>query len=331
MSERDDRYLFDGSGPPDPDVERLERVLRPLGTTDDAVVTPVRHPPARWVSPAAIRWTLAAMAVAAAIWGVAVFVDSRPTVYRFRPEDRAARIAAAAPVVRAAGAADPLAVGSWIETAEDSREITIGDTIGRITLGARSRLQVRHVADETTRLYLARGALEAFVSADARPRFFQVDTDAARCVDLGCRYTLEVADDGVATVRVTTGQVAFETGTREVYVPSGATCAARPGAGPGTPRFEDAPDDLRAAFDALDGAARAPGDERSKLARAALATVRSPRDALAAWHLLQEPDAGLVRDVVARLEAVAGPCAAPSDAGAVALREAWKAHLEPRW
>jgi hypothetical protein len=283
----------------------------------------------------ALRWTFGGLAAAAAIL-VALIVFEQPpfgpgqVVYRF-PTTPPPSAVALGPVIRAEGSEDALGVGTWIETSDASRQITIGESLGRLTLAARSRLQVRHSREDETRLYLARGSLEAFVSADARPRFFQVDTDAARCVDLGCRYTLAVADDGVATVRVTTGQVAFEDGAREVYVPAGATCVARPGAGPGTPRFEDARRDLQAAFDAYDLAAKAEPERRAALAGAALAAVQDLRDTLPAWHLLQEGNTSIVRAAAARLEAVAGPCEAPAGSDAAAVREAWKARLESGW
>jgi hypothetical protein len=223
-----------------------------------------------------------------------------------------------------ASASVPIAVGEWIETRGDTREVRVGD-LGTVKVAQNSRLELRHVSDETTRLYLERGAIEARVSADARPRFFQVDTDAARCVDLGCRYTLEVADDGVATVRVVTGQVAFETETREVFVPAGATCVARRDRGPGTPRFDDAPETLARAFDAYDAAAGA--TDRRDRARAALDAVSGGRDTLPAWHLLQDQDAEIARAAAARLEAVAGRCDTPEGADAAAVRAAWKERL----
>jgi hypothetical protein len=152
-----------------------------------------------------------------------------------------------------------------------------------------------------------------------------VDTDAARCVDLGCRYTLEVADDGVATVRVVTGQVAFETESREVFVPAGANCVARKDRGPGTPRFDDAPDAVAKAFDAFDAADGAAA--RRERAQIALDSVAGGRDTLPAWHLLQDADAEIVRAASARLTTVAGACDVAPGADSAAVRAAWKEHL----
>jgi hypothetical protein len=312
-----DDYLYDGSGTPDPDVERAERLLRPLGRRDDAPVAAPRPPRGRLV-------VLAALATAAAALLVAAILDSGSPAPTRAPDS-----VAAAPTVCEAGREGALGVDQWVETTEAGRELLVGD-LGRVVLGADSRVQVRHVSADETRLYLARGSLEAHVSAHARPRFFQVDTDAARCVDLGCRYTLDVDADGVATVRVVTGQVAFEDGRREVFVPSGATCRAEKDRGSGTPRFEDARREVASAFDAYDAAATSPVERRREAARAALDSVRDGRDTLPAWHLLSDPDAEIARAAAARLEAVAGACDVPPGASAVDVRAAWKDRLEAR-
>lgn len=312
----DDDYLFEKKGEPDAEVERLERVLRPLGRRDDApFVAPTAPPRARL-----LVW--AALAAVAATVIVAVTLRSGTTT------PASPSVVATGPKIHDVTGNTAVGVGEWIETKDADRQILVGN-LGSVTLAAQSRLQVRHVSDAETRLYLARGSLEATVSANARPRFFQVDTDAARCVDLGCRYTLDVAPSGDATVRVVTGQVAFETATREVFVPAGAVAVARKGRGPGTPHFEDTRETLVAAFDAYDAAPEL-GDRRRELARAALDAVTDARDTLPAWHLLQDPDAEIVRAAASRLEAVAGRCDVAATATPREVRDAWKERLESR-
>jgi FecR-like protein len=307
-----DEHLFDGTGSPDPDVARLERLLRPLGRADLAPVAarPRRRGPL----------LVAALATAAAAVMVAILLHEQSAP----PSDPQTPAVADGPRVHDAERDASFAAGEWVDAGDEDREILIGD-VGRVRLAAQSRLQVRHVSDDTTRLYLARGLLEASVSADARPRFFQVDTDAARCVDLGCRYTLEAGEDGVATVRVLTGQVAFEAGSREVFVPAGASCVARKDRGPGTPRFDDARAEVASAFDAYDAA---PAEKRRDAALAALAAVRNGRDTLPAWHLLQDADADVVRAAHDRLETVAGRCDDGGTAPSAKVRAAWKEYLE---
>jgi len=294
-------YLWDRSGPEDPEIAELERALAPLA-----------H---RGAPPRVRRVRLRPLAIAAgALLAIGGALLLRGGSVPPAPLE--------GPPLRVAATGATLLPGAWIEARETEHELFLGD-VGRITLRLGSRMQVRALGDETTRLFLARGALEASIAADARPRFFQVDTDAARCVDLGCRYTLEVDDAGDARVDVTFGQVAFETETREVYVPRGAVCLAKRGRGPGTPRFKDSAPALAAALDAYDAA---PAESRLEAARAALALVERPRDTLAAWHFLQDADAAVARAAEARLAEVAG-----RPEGDAPNREAWKAHLEAGW
>jgi hypothetical protein len=312
----DDDYLYDKTGSPDADVERLESVLRPLGRGDGL---PVAAAPSRTTRRARLYLFGALAAAAAAVVLMMAPLSPPPD----RPATGPGAVAGGPRIVDRTSEAQ-IAVGDWIETRDGPREVLVGD-LGRVTVAKDSRVALRHVSDETTRLYLERGSLEAFVSADARPRFFQVDTDAARCVDLGCRYTLEVDGAGVATVRVTTGQVAFETEAREVFIPAGATCVARKDRGPGTPRFDDATEAVSKAFDAFDAATDAAA--RRELAVVALASVSGGRDTLPAWHLLQDADPRIAEAASARLEAVAGECDVPAGADAAAVRAAWKEHL----
>jgi hypothetical protein len=76
------------------------------------------------------------------------------------------------------------------------------------------------------------------------------------------------------------GWVAFQWRNIESFIPAGAACMTRPGHGPDTPHFLDAPEALTkgvAEFD-LTGNIQA--------LNLALSAAR-PRDALTLWHLLQ--------------------------------------------
>ncbi len=324
MSTPDDDYLFDGSGRPSTDVERLERLLRPLGhrreaSTRDHVRSPRVTPPARRRRATVRRVVVAVAALAATAACLLVSLHGADAPATPGPGRVAPQTAAtSAP-----------ADGTWIETHDSAREIRLGG-VSLVRVAPRTRLQVRRITHDAQRLYLQRGGIEATVSWSARPRFFQVETDAARCVDLGCRYTLDVDDAGVATVRVLTGRVSFETPAREVLVPAGAAAVARPEQGPGTPCFDDAPAALRDAFAAFDALRAGPAAERRARALAALADVRGPRDTLPAWHLLQEDDAAIVAAADACLRRVAGPCGVPATAPPAVRRDAWKQRLLSR-
>jgi hypothetical protein len=115
-------------------------------------------------------------------------------------------------------------------------------------------------------------------------------------------YTLEVDEEGVGLLRVSSGWVAFEIEGRESFVPAGAMCVTRPGLGPGTPFFEDAPAALQAAIAAFDA-----GDEGQIARPEALAGVLEHarrRDAFTLWHLLTRVRPEETAAVFARLAAL---------------------------
>ncbi|HEU4508174.1 MAG TPA: FecR domain-containing protein [Pyrinomonadaceae bacterium] len=178
-----------------------------------------------------------------------------------------------------------LDVGQWLETDDKSRaEIEVG-SIGNVEIDENTRVRV--VANELTefRLELVRGKMSARIWAP--PRLFFVDTPSAVAADLGCAYTLEVGDDGGSLLRVTSGWVALQLRDRESLVPAGAMCETRPGIGPGTPYFQDAPSVFRDALQKIDF-----GDD-ADARRAALETILAwarTRDTLTLWHLLPRFD-----------------------------------------
>ena len=315
-----DRWLWDRTGPADEEVERLERLLSPLGLREGAGPALPRPRLVAWVP-----FGVAASLLVAGLVAVALAGSEGPAGKA--PDERVA----AGPSVVADG--QRVLPGAWIRATDAPRQVALGH-MGNVTLDPGSRLQVTRVGADETRLFLERGSLEARISADARPRFFQVDTQAARCVDLGCRYTLAVDEGGVARVRVVTGQVSFETEEREVFVPRGATCAASPSAGPGTPRFEDSPPALVEALDAFDAASQASPARRRELSARVLAEVKTPLDTLVAWHLLEDADAEIARAAAGVLNERAGRPPGLSDAAGrptVGDRALWKDRLAPFW
>ncbi len=202
-------YLWDRSGPPDPEVERLERALAPLR---------YRQP-----RPA---WRNAAWAAAAAI------LISAVAWWQFRE-----------PVAQATawklGGAQVL-VGQTVRTREAGIQLE-SDAIGRVDLGPGSELR----AAGKRRLELSRGQLHAFIWAP--PREFVVDTPSSRAVDLGCEYTLDVNASGDGALKVSLGWVAFEFHGQESFIPAGAECTTSRRKGLGLPFYSDASDALRRA------------------------------------------------------------------------------------
>jgi hypothetical protein len=281
----DDRYLWDRGGPPDPEIERLEKELGRFRH----VPAPLRFP-ARRSRRSAVPLLAAAVVLLAAA-GVLRFALSGRAVWRVRSIE-------GAPLVESRSFAGdaPLAVGQRIETDAASRaKLSLGG-IAEIEISQDSRLRLVRSGAAEQRLALDRGRISAKISAP--PRLFSVETPSALAVDLGCSYTLEVDRSGAGTLRVETGWVSFERGARESVVPAGAACAMRGEQGPGTPYYEDASSVLKEALERFDFRGPSPGDLTSILAAA------RKRDGLTLWHLLSRaggPDRERVYERLARL------------------------------
>lgn len=187
-----------------------------------------------------------------------------------------------------------LPLGEWLTTDEASRaQISVG-RIGEVKIEPNSRVQLVEAQEDNHRLAMKRGKMEAFIWAP--PRKFFVETPTALAVDLGCSYTLEVAEDGTSLLHVTMGWVAFEWQGRESFVPAEAKCVTRPSLGPGTPYFNDATAEFQNDLSRFDT-----GDFNAL--DAILASARK-RDALTLWHLLARTDGearGKVFDRLAQL------------------------------
>ena len=299
MDEHDDRYLWDRTGSGDPEVARLEALLRPLGHRRPLGELPARDLPVPDARPrtsvfAMVRTTLAA--AAAVVLGLGLWfasgavrggwdviaLDGQPVVDG----------------VTLAGEGLLRRGGSLVTDANSRARIHVGQ-IGRVDVEPGSRLGLVTAGAREHRLSLEAGTIHARIWAP--PRFFFVNTPAAEAIDLGCAFTLQVDGDGAGLLRVTHGWVQFAYDGREAFIPQGAVGATRPGYGPGTPRFEDAPAAFAAALDLLDFDPDAGG--RAAALEQVLTSAR-PRDALTLWHLLSRgspEERGRVFDRLAQL------------------------------
>ena len=269
-----DDYLWDRSGPRDPEVDRLESALGRLrGPETRVLVLPAAARPRRLPFVGLALATAASVALLSGlVWmhrtgGVSLAVTSTAGTTRLESP--------------AVSAASTLGVGRWLQTDGQTRaRIDVGD-IGRVDVEPDTRIGLVGSRDGNYRLRLERGTMHALIWAP--PGRFFVDTPSSTAVDLGCAYTLTVDGEGAGLVRVTSGWVGFEWRGRESFIPAGAVCPTRRQQGPGTPRYEDSSSAFQAALDAIDfGGSPSVRDDAVSLV---LAEARE-RDVVTLWHLL---------------------------------------------
>jgi len=286
-------YLWDGSGNPDPEIQKLETLLREFRHDRQAPQFPEIVPQTRWTfSPWRLRLFPALAATAAFAVAIAAILflshGTKPPVAgpgwdvsRLSGTPRIGSIS-----IRANEKPSRLGVGQVLETDDQSRASLQSEGIGQIEIDPGTRLRLLAMVKGLKHIALDHGTIHAFIWAP--PGQFVVDTPSATTVDLGCSYTLHVDDSGAGIVRTSLGWVGFKLHGHEAFIPAGAACATRPKVGPGTPYFEDAPAEFRAALARFDFDDTTPQQRADHLALI-LAQSRQ-HDALTLWHLLSRVD-----------------------------------------
>ena len=274
-----DDYLWDRSGTPDPEVERLETLLSRYALAADVPAKPRR---ARW--PIAVA---AALIVAIGIgvfalrfrwgtneaWPIAGFAGT-PTI-NGRPLTRDARFG----------------IGDELRTDAHSSVVVEIARVGELSVAPNSTVTLMQTRGGRHRVRLDRGHVSARVWAP--PFTFSVHTPAGLASDVGCAFDLRY-DGGTGEVRVTSGWVDFDGETREAMIPAGAV-AELSDQNPGSPYYADATPAFRNALRAYD---RGTGPIAPLLAAA------RPRDAMTLLHLLERApraDRGPLFDTLVRL------------------------------
>ena len=304
-----DDYLWDGSGTADPDVQRLEVLLKEFRHDGVVPAFPAFAPerrrsffqlPARWLP------VLAGAAAAALIFCATILLLQSAHSHDGQTGWNISSIAGTARVGTSTitgDAAARLAVGQTLETGDQSHASLNSEDVGLIEMDAGTRLRVLAMGKDRQRIALDRGTIHAHIWAP--PGQFVVDTPSAVTVDLGCAYTLKVDDSGAGIVRTSLGWVGFKLNGREAFIPAGAACATRLKVGPGTPYFENAPPELRAALERFDFTDSDPQQRAADLNL--ILSLARPHDALTLWHLLSRVDAGQRGLVYDKLEQLALP------------------------
>ncbi len=326
-----DDYLWDKSGKPDPEIEKLEHSLARLGHRGEPLELPERveadaPAPRRagWIAriwagveKPALPGDMRLFGVPARVWAMASVVlvvlgaVTLIMVTRLTPSWSVARVDGAPRVGdRRIETDGKLAVGEWLQTDAASRARLAVGTIGEVLVEPNTRLRLLEAGDRQQRLHLELGTVTAVIVAP--PGQFVVDTPSARAVDLGCAYTLEVDAMGAALVTVVAGWVSFEHEGREAFIPAGARCATRPGIGPGTPYFTDASHAFKNALALLDVA---PDDPARGERLASVLSEARREDAFTLWHVLGRSTGAERVAVYERLAGLVPPPAAVTREG----------------
>ncbi len=266
-----DDYLWDRSGTPDPEIERLESLLGRYAVTQPwgAGATPA-------VPPAPRRRHAAAIAIAASLL-IALGLGAFAMRFRWRAGE-------AWPITSVTGTPTingrvitrdaRFGIGDELRTDARSRATIEIARVGELSVAPNSRLTLILTRGGRHRVRLDRGHVSARVWAP--PFTFAVRTPAGLASDVGCAFDLRY-DDGSGEVRVTSGWVDFDGEDRSSLIPAGAVAELR-GENPGSPYYADAPPAFRAALRGYD---HGTGSIESVIAEA------RPRDAMTLIHLLE--------------------------------------------
>ena len=316
-----DDYLWDPAAVPDPEIQRLEALLRPVAYT----ATPLREIPTPRRAPRLRIGAWSALAAAAVLAVGALYATRRVTVTPW-----AVTAERGVPVVRGASgepAHGALARGGVVETDARSTAVIAVGRIGRAELGPDSRLRLLGDGVSEHRLALERGTMHA--SIDAPPRYFLVQTASALAVDLGCVYTLTADERGNGLLMVEEGEVELQLGDVRVAVLAGNAASLRNGRGPGLPYPMHASNALRRAVAAYDA------DPRNGAALDAVLAAADEHSTITLWHLLQRAAPEARERVYARLATIAPPPATATrervlrgESGAL---QRWRTDLQPSW
>jgi len=320
-------YLWDGSGEPDPELQRMEKSLAKFGYAGEApdfAAIDMPQPKVTFASALSAIWNLRLASAAVLVVALAasgLLLRFHTSLDSNQPGWDVARLSGAPQVgqFELAGASGKaqLKVGQLLVTDGNSRASMVAAEVGEIYVDAGSRLRLIETGSNRKRISLELGTIHAAIWAP--PGEFVVDTPSASAVDLGCAYTLHVNEDGSGTIRTTLGWVGFHRGGRDSFIPAGAMCSTRPEQGPGTPYFEDATEEFRGALHAFDFESLS-GEAREQMLRTILTQARR-RDAFTLWHLLSrvhDTERPLVYD---RMSALVRPPKGTTREGTLALNQ----------
>jgi hypothetical protein len=283
-------YLWDKSGTPDPELQRWEQSLGRFSREAPRLTFPAleRRDPRGWYWLAAAACLLLAAGAALRMawhpgpdWKV-VALSGRPLIDRL-------------PI----GSGSRLGAGGLLETDRHSRaQLRLG-LIGTIEIEPNTTVRLIATRAGRHRIALENGTISARLWAP--PGTLSVDTPSATAVDLGCAFTVQADEAGSGLLRVTSGWVQFQLDDRKATVPAGAAALTRPGAGPGTPFFEDASGAFRSALERLDFGESGYGDRSALAVVLSEARAKDTLSLLSLFRRLAPSERGMLFDRAAEL------------------------------
>ncbi len=298
QQQHENDYLWDGQGEAPADVARLEALLADF-RYDQPLVFPAapRVRKFRWrrLAIPAIAFAAAACVLAA---GLALLSHFGQPGDDWKVVATSGRPAIGSSVIHGSSV---LTAGGVLSTDATSTAELHAGAIGWIEVAPESVLRLLGSERGRHRLALDRGQIRARLWA--KPFTFGFRTPSATAFDLGCAFTLTVNPDGRGVVHVDSGWVAFEQ-ERQSLIPAGAEAIALPQHGPGTPFFDDAAPEFKAALERLDFAQMQP-DERASALKLVLHRARV-RDAFTLLNLFRDAsddERALIYDRLAQLAA----------------------------
>jgi hypothetical protein len=311
-----DDYLWDRSGPPDPDVQRLEQLLGRLRS----------EPPIPQLPVLAVRRTNwpARVVIFAAAAAVVLMVAGTWRTTRTAPSWEITAVAGQPRIGSATlTGRGRIAVGDTLVTDSASRARLSVSTIGEVTVDADTRVRLVATRDRHHQLALEHGTLHASITAP--PGQFIVKTPSGTATDLGCTYTLHVDEDGTGILTVTAGWVALTLNGRESLVPAGASSRTHPTLGPGSPWYDDADEGFRDAVYELDFGSD--GARRADALQLVLARAEAGHP-VTLWHLIKRVAGS---DRAAIVDALADQVAMPPGVTREAVLTLDEAALDQWW
>lgn len=261
-----DDYLWDRSGTPDPEVQRLEQLLGRYKHQEPLKVVPHRR---RWI-PLAIAASLIIL-VAATTLAVRFYWPSG------EPWDIQSVSGPATINGKPVSPHDRFGIGDTLVTGDHAHVVVRVARVGELEVAPGTELELAATNRRRHRITLRRGSIDARVWAP--PFTFGVNTPAGLASDIGCAFNIRYQDDA-GLLKVTSGWVDFDGDLRSSLVPQGAMAELSRTLGPGTPYWTDAPPALIEALREFDSTSSTAALHR------VLAAAR-PRDAMTVLHLLE--------------------------------------------